>query len=417
MRWGIHGWMVLAAVWAGHAGAVGVGGADDPWADVANCAEGQALLQRQPQADPQYRDFVQGLCEFEASQPRHDAETIAAIRQWQRDHLVAIGRQVRTLLSSRDSRDQLAAALLLPMLQAQQLQAEPPQVQPQSSFPQASAAFAAARELATADRLVAWLEVVTCPGPGVAADPGCEPEAALARLQHLDAGNAAVWIQGLGSTSPESQEFEQLLAKAAASSRYEIPFGATGRLLAAVLEQVDAPPLSPDVATAMGQDFGLGRPATRRDLDGGVAMAVSSSMALPAMAVLSRACPSNGDPTTAQRRAQCIAIHTLMSDEPTALSQSMALTKLVLLTVDQPAAAGWRERLREHHWVWDSASALMRKAVPEDYLDTVWRDGELAAVKSLLQASGTPLTPPAGWLPDDEHRRSLVTTGREAPNG
>src|SRR5690606_942076 len=141
----------------------------------------------------------------------------------------------------------------------------------------ASAAFAAARTLAPDDRLVAWLEVVACPGLGVAADSGCGPEAALARLQQLDAGNAAVWIQGLAGTSPESQEFEQLLAKAAASSRYEIPFGATGRLLTAVLKQVDAPPLSPRVAAAMGQDFGLGRSATRRDLDGSVAMALSSA--------------------------------------------------------------------------------------------------------------------------------------------
>src|SRR3970040_1677492 len=139
MRRGIHGWIVLAALWGGPAGAIEVGGADDPWADVANCAEGQALLQRQPQADSQYRDFVQGLCEFEASQPRHDAETLAAIEHWQRDHLAAIGRRVRTLLVSRDPHDQLAAALLLPMLQSQALQAEAPHAEPQWHHPQASA--------------------------------------------------------------------------------------------------------------------------------------------------------------------------------------------------------------------------------------------------------------------------------------
>ena len=412
MRRGIHGWVVLAALWGGHAGAVE---AEDPWADVASCAEGQALLQRQPQADSQYLDFVQGLCEFEASQPRHDAETLAAIEQWQRDHLAAIGRHTRTLLVSRDPHDQLAAALLLPMLHMQQLQGQASQSDPQWSQRQASAAFAAARDLAPDDRLVAWLEVVACPGLGVASDSGCEPEAALARLQQLDAGNAAAWLQGLGSASPESKEFEQLLAKAAASSRYEIPFGATGRLLTEVLGQVDAPPPSPRIAAAMGQDFGLGRPATRRDLDGSVAMAVSSAAPLSAMAVLSRACPGDGDAVTAPRRARCIAIHTLMSVEPTALSQAMALTKLVLFTADQPEGAGWRERLREHHWVWDNASALMRQGVPQDYLATVWRDGELVAVKGLLQAAGMPLTPPAGWLPDNEHRRSLVTTGREPP--
>src|SRR5690606_2920045 len=138
---------------------------------------------------------------------------------------------------------------------------------------------------------------------------------------------------------------------------------------------------------------------------------------LPAMAVLSRACPDDDDAMTAQRRAQCIAIHTHMSDEPTALSQRMALTRLVLLTADQPAGTGWRERLREHHWVWHNATALMQQRVPEDYLDAVWRDGELVAVKSLLQTAGMPLIPPAGWLPDDEHQRSLITTGREAPKG
>ena len=413
MRLGIQGWVVLAALWAGHAGAVEVGGADEPSAELLDCAKARVLLQQQAPVDPQHLKLLEELCEVEASQPRHDAETLAAIEQWQRDHLAAIGRQARMWLVSRDAHEQLAAGLLLPMLHMRESQAEAPQAEPQWSHAQARAAFAAARALAPGDPLVAWLAVVSCPGLGVAAGSGCESEAALVRLQQRDADNAAVWLQGLGSASPESKESAQLLAKAAASSRYETPFGATGRLLTEVLRQVDVPPPSPHVAAALGLGLGLDRPATRRDLDGVVAMGISSALALP---VSTRgACSGEGDGMMAQRRAQCIAIHTLMSEEPTAVSQAMALTRLVLLTADQPEGAGWRERLREHYWVWDNASALMRQGVPEDYLDAVWRDGELVALKGLLRAAGMPLAPPAGWLPDSERRRSLVTTGREAP--
>ena len=55
--------------------------------------------------------------------------------------------------------------------------------------------------------------------------------------------------------------------------------------------------------------------------------------------------------------------------------------------------------------------------LPDGYLQSVWRLGELPAIEAMLRAAGVPTTPPPGWLPDDEQLRALITTGRPPPRG
>lgn len=49
----------------------------------------------------------------------------------------------------------------------------------------------------------------------------------------------------------------------------------------------------------------------------------------------------------------------------------------------------------------------------KDYLPSVGRDGEMVALRAVLEAAGVPVTAAPGWLAESEHLRSLITTGRE----
>ncbi|MBW3550736.1 MAG: hypothetical protein KY442_07905 [Proteobacteria bacterium] len=405
MRLRFHGWMVLAGIcggsaWAGDA-------SSDPgqaFAGVTTCAEARQPLARHP--DVAGGDaHVEAICAAEAPQPRHEPDAQAEIRQWHRDNVAAIGQQVRGLMTLQDPRDQLAAALLAPTYQL-----EGGEAAGEWTTDAATTAFAAARRLGPDDPLVAWMEALDCPGAKAAA--GCDPQAALQRLQRLEPDNAAVWLQQLQDGLDEP-EVERILSRAAAAPGYQLPLGELGLLLYHSLDQAVVPPISPGLAAAMALDMGLARPVGRRDMAAIHAMALTTAVALPAYARLQHACIAEDDvPPPARRRPACIEIYTRMAQDPLLISQTVALSSLARLTAEAPDGAHWRERLRGLHWLWPQGLELVNAQAPADYILTSWRDGEMAALKGVLAAAGSPLAPPHGWLPENERLRSLITTGR-----
>lgn len=416
MRIAVCGWVLLAGLWAGDAAAMAP--ADDR--EVASmpaseCAEALAALAEAPEASALREAEANAICAAETRQPRHDPATEAALDQWQLANLAAIRRHVRTLMLSQNPRDQLAAAMIAPGV-------EPSQSGPtvDSTSADATAAFAAARRLGPDDRLVAWLEAVDCPLAGVGVGAGCEPAAAAARLQRLEPDNAAVWIYALDGAVSDADEasIDRLLSRAAAASHYRIPFGEIGLLLTRTLLEVDSPAMTPQVAHAMGSDLDLGRAARAEDLAGVQAMAIAAAVALPAHQPLQRLCiGADGKPGQAGRLPTCIAIYALMAQDGLLTTQSIALTNLVRLTADSAAGPQWRERLRHMHWIQSQGIEAMGVGLPEGYLQSVWRLGELPAIEGLLRAAGVPTAPPPDWLPDDERLRALITTGRPSPRG
>ncbi|MEG3192873.1 hypothetical protein [Lysobacter sp. D1-1-M9] len=405
MRLRFHGWMVLAGIcggsaWAGDA-------SSDPgqaFAGVTTCAEARQALARHPGVTGGGAR-VEAICAAEAARPRHEPDAQAEIRQWHRDNVAAIGQQVRGLMISQDPRDQLAAALLAPTYQL-----EGGEAAGEWTTDAATTAFAAARRLGPDDPLVAWMEALDCPGAKAAA--GCDPHAAMQRLQRLAPDNTAVWLQQLRDALDEP-EVERILSRAAAARRYQLPLGELGLLLYDALDQADAPPMSPRLATAMASDMGLARPVGRRDMTAMHAMALTTAVVLPTYARLRHACIAEDDvPAPARRHPDCIGIYTRMAQSELLISRALALASLVRLTADAPEGAHWRERLRELHWLWHSGLEPVNAQAPADYILTSWRKGEMAALEGVLAAAGSPLAPPDGWLPENERLRSLITTGR-----
>ena len=414
MRLQVYGWMLWAGLWAGDAAARETAeGREAAAVPASGCAGAVAALAAEPAASAERDAAVEAICTAEAARPRHDPETEAALQQWQQAHLGAIGRHVRTLMASGDPHDLLAAALIAPSAGGP-LSGEAFEWISDG----ATAAFAAARRLGPDDRLVAWLEAVDC--PRAAAGSGCDPQAALVRLQRLEPDNAAVWIFALEAAVANADEasIDRLLARAAAASRYGIPFAGIGLLVTRTLLEVDSPPMTPPVAQAVGLDFGLGRAASAQDVAGVGAMAIAAAVALPAYQPLQGLCiGQDGKPPLARRSPACIAIYTHMAQDGLLTSQSIALTNLVRLTADSVAGTQWRERLRQMHWIRGQGAKAMGVGIPEGYLQSVWRLGELPAIEAMLRAAGVPTTPPPGWLPDEERLRALIAPGRPPPRG
>lgn len=412
MRIGIYGWMV-ASLWAGTACAQApTDPLDGALTQIGSCTEAVAALAAAERVSDQHQALVDAICAAEAAQPRHDPDTEAALAQWHRANTAAIAGHVRVLMASSDPRDQLAAALIAPS-------AEPRSGEEFDwTTEEASTAFAAARRLGPNDRLLAWLEALDC--PRARAGSGCDPQAALERLQRLEPDNAAVWIKALDQAVARGDEaaIDGLLARAAAASRYEIPFADIGRLLFETLQRVESPPMTPRVAAALGLDGGMGRAASADDTAGTQAMAIASAVAMPAYLPLQQVCSgADGKPAQAHRLPACIATYAHMARDPLLISQMIALTRLVRLTAGSTAGAEWRERLRTMQWVRSKGIERVNARLPDGYLRSLWRQGEMPALEGVLRAAGVPTTPPPGWLPDDERSRTLIGTGRPPPRG
>lgn len=409
MRYRIHAWMVLAGLWAGDARSLEPGGLDDPLAHATSCVEAVAALAAAPEVAAAREAHVEAICAAEAAQLRHDPETEAALEQWHRANTAAITLHVRELMASSDPRDQLAAAMIAPIAEPVLFSGE----EFDWTTEESTVAFTAARRLGPDDRLVAWMEALDC--PRARAGSGCDPEAALLRLQRMEPDNAAVWIKALDRTveDGDAAAVDRMLSQAANATRYEIPLGEIGLLLFETFQAVDGPPMPPRVASALGLDTGLGRPVTTVDNAEIQAMSLAIAIALPAYHPLQQVCTGEEDkPALAHRVPTCIAIYTQMAQDPSLISQSIALTSLVRLTADAAAGTDWRERLREMNWVMSEGTKILSAAAPEGYLQSLWRDGEMVALESVLSAAGIPTKPPPGWLPDHERHRALITTGR-----
>ena len=411
MRLRVYGWVVLASLWAGGAAAMdpgnGRGAVSMPGSE---CAEALAAA---PEASAERKAQAEAICVAEAQRPRHDPDTEAALQQWQQANLAAIRSHVRMLMASQDPRDLLAAALIAPG-------PEMPLSGEAYDFTtdEASIAFAAARRLGPDDRLVAWLEAVDC--PRARAGSGCDLQAALVRLQRLEPDNSAVWIGALEAANENADDasIDRLLSRAAAASRYGIPFSEIGLLVTRTLLDVDSPTMTARVAQALGADFGLGRAANAQDVAGVHAMAIAAAVAFPAHQPLQGLCiGKDGTPPLTRRLPSCVAIYAHMAQDGLLTSQSIALTNLVRLTANSPAGPRWRERLRHMHWVRSQGAETIGAGLPEGYLQSVWRLGELPAIEAVLRDAGVPTTPPPGWLPDDERLRALITTGLPPPRG
>jgi len=335
-----------------------------------------------------------------------DPELEKAQTAWHQAAAEAIENHLRTVAARGDSRSLLAAAMLWP-----QWQDDVGQGKRAAIAQEKRAWFDAARNARPRDPLVAWVEASGCFG----LSDSCDRDDALRFLLQTDPDNAAVQTLAMveADRSGTPVQVEALWQSAALASTYDARTLQIGQLLYSSMQEATLPPLSAALARLMGQSLGMERDATPEDMRDINAMAVWTAVALPAYQTITRRCSADALASLPpQHQAQCERVMTLLAEDETILiSPMIGLRKMVELAGGRADGESWRERLRQFHWVYENAQRSMSssaEALPPEYISWVLLEGELPAMRRLLEINGIPTVAPEDWLPERAEIRALL---------
>lgn len=317
----------------------------------------------------------------------------------------------RKLAASSDPQRQFAAASLYPQLPAPiVLQEGQPPLLPGDVMDWVEKA----RLSGAKDSVIAWVDAMQCPS----ISRTCDWHVLGAHLVDVDPDNEAAHLVAahLAYWHGDAETGREELRRAAQSSTYVAPTVVTLPMWQNALrdwippeerqknEEDDATCRKhSDLCTALSRDLVAQRYAS----------AFHASDYDPQIGCDSR--HLTGDQALLQ---DCIAIYRRIAERDTTYDgQNRALTALVQLGGSESDTTQWRERLRRFCWMamqWNRsgpAQGKARLAWQREWLDAIWRDGEVAGSRAMLAKRGIALDPPADWLPDDPSLRSLIQTG------
>ena len=342
-----------------------------------------------------------------------DPQLAAASEAWHAAWRANIETHLRTVAARGTPRDLLIAGWLWPRSGDDvDLQAR--------AWDQSRTWIQAAYDASTGDDpLVDWALLNACPKNQARCDRG----RLLQRLMAVDEGNAELLLTAYQDAveRKDAGAAERYWQAAADATHYRGHFNNVGLLMAAALRQVPAPPLDPALAAAIGEDVGLGRPATPQDLADMAVIAINAAIAMPSLIPITQRCRPGLNASSADVPVACARIYRLLAaDTSMVITPAIALPQLVQLADTDAERAQARERLRRFAWVYDGFMQLHQRPagqrrMPEDYVDVFLRDGELTAMRYLLRRNGIAEEPPADWLPDRADYRALLTGTPPAP--
>lgn len=342
-----------------------------------------------------------------------DPETVEAV--WNRLNRETFQPYLRDIAATGHSRDLLAAAMLWPVFDS--LVPTEPANHAAANKPLSQEALAwaqAARRINPRDPVIAWIDAAGCAGQ----DATCDSRAALQVLLQEEPDNAAALMLAIADAenSGDSMALRQHWKAVGNTTRYDTHALEISRLLHATLQNADWPPLDATLAEFMGGMLSLDRPATHQELANAAINAALVRLSWPDLAAVSNQCKSDRY-LPAERRLQCTHVLELMAENDTHLiTPLLGLSLLIRSAGDVPKASAWCESLRQLYWVYENASPPRPFETGEvsltDYYTWFVTEGELFAMRRLLELRGLSATAPADWLPSNERRRALVTTGR-----
>lgn len=340
-----------------------------------------------------------------------DAPPLAAVNQaWHDAWRANVEAHLRTVAARGTPRDLLVAGWLW----TAEADVARPETQASFARPQARAWIQAACTAARGDDpLVDWTLLHACAVTGAT----CDRDRLLQRLMAGDPGNTDFLLMAYQDAvvRKDSVAADRYWRMAAEGTHHRSRINDLGALMLSALREAPAPPLEPALATAMGDDFGLGRAATPQDLAGIMVMSLNTAFVMPALYPITQRCRAEVGRLSADALSACKRIYTLLAaDEATLLGPSIALPRLVEWARTDEERHAAQERLRRFAWVVDNVLRQYQRPATErrtrlDYLDRVFRDGELAAMRDQLQFNGIATEPPAGWLPDNPEWRALLS--------
>jgi hypothetical protein len=265
---------------------------------------------------------------------------------------------------------------------------------------------------------VDWVLLDACATSGAA----CDRQRLLERVIAGDPGNAETLLLAYQNAveRKDAAAAEAYWQSAGRASHYRSRINEVGALMASVLHASPSPELDPKLAAAMGEDLGLGRSATSKDLGDVVVMALNVAIALPALQPLQQRCTARVGQLPAEARRVCKQIYGLLAaDGSTLIVPSFALPRLVEWADGEDERAAARERLRRFTWIYEAGLRQYllpanARRLPVDHMERMFRDGELAAMRQQLAFAGVAVEPPAGWLPDNPEWRALLAANASA---
>lgn len=235
----------------------------------------------------------------------------------------------------------------------------------------------------------------------------CSADDVLARLRRVEPGNAANWLDELqrAHEAGDGEALRRSLERASDGDRFDLHETAMATSMFGAIDTLRLPPMNE--AAARGALRRLGYRPDARDLAMLAVVGVAAAQSLPPLQAVTRACPK--DPAVRWPPA-CERLYRIFAASRTLIVRRLALVMLVGHSTDAPAAWQWREQLRRHAWLTETAQALLGD---RRFHREFWLLGEIPAMQSLLRRRGLPALPPPGWLPRDPRLRALVATGRE----
>lgn len=328
--------------------------------------------------------------------------------------MAALRRHAATLKQRQDAQSQVGYALIAPLTvhweiaqAGEQDDAEALQRRFERQRNETQKAFARARELAPDNNDIRWLAAMQC---GV--DEACE--GVRQQLLEAEPDNAAAWLREMtwARMRDDKAGVERAFQRASEAPRYDRHAGASQLAILESFSTVAMP------AECEAQDV----QSELRNLipgEGDVGAAdfllmFANSLAgieAPAYMDIRRHCsPGSASGLDVGRRAACGKVLEKMAGSDSMLDQSIALSTLVELAGDGDDAMRWRERYRNHKWLF----AHMGKPVFNGLTMEDYAFDEMGAMQRALEARGLWPAPP-DWLPENKHDRSLILTGRPPP--
>jgi hypothetical protein len=254
-----------------------------------------------------------------------------------------------------------------------------------------------------ADARSAWIGLGYCQK-----DRDCGRSPWVRRVLTVDSRNAYAWLAAMDFAADRGDEGGAALAlrRATVAPEYRSPAGLVFSVSLPAFVKVGTPASCMEAAgKVMARDFG-------HELDAeewAGYFAHGTEMAAVGVGYAALAfCNPKERGFSKRRTADCIAILTRMSTDPSLHFQIGANTRLInLLGIE--ASGPFRERYRELIWLQRVIGS--QQHFPRDWLQRVWTEGEVPAWEAIAQADGL-WPPPRGWLPEDQLSRRLILEGR-----
>lgn len=333
--------------------------------------------------------------------------------------MAALRAHAASLKQRQDAQSQLSYALAAPftvfgdLAEAGERDADAEAVKRRFEQQRAESqqAFSRARAFAPENSDILWLAAIQC-GAGADAEQTCK----RVREDLLDAepDNAAAWLREMAWARMRNDKagVERAFLRAADASRYDRHAGASQLAILQAFSTLSMPAEceAAEVQAELQQLF----PGEGKVGAADFVLLIAGSLAAmesPAYMPIREHCGSAaGSELDQNRRAACGRVLEKMAGSDSMLDQAIALGLLVELAGDGDDAARWRERYREHQWLYSH----MGKPVFQDLTIEDYAFDELGAMQRALEARDM-WPPPPGWLPADERARSLILTGRPPP--